>query len=621
MENVLTKSPVNEHADADTGLSISFGALAALGIFVLALVLRLADLNIIPMGVRETPDALSALRAVWPQTPGDPLAASSTAVFLAQAAGFTALGSSAFAARFVTALAGALVVLSPLLFQRKLGTSWSFALCVALAFSPTLLLASRASSADVWGLGLAALALYSFWRWSETRRPAWAIGGSAAGASLALLTGWSGLVLAAILLVSAWLAGLWERRADRFTFEGAEEDAPVPLLKAFPWLGALVISGLTITVAATAFMLYPAGLDSVAAALGGVVTHFAPLAGPLPAYALQVSLFYETTAWVLGITMALVLWRRGLLGPAERFLIVWLALGLVASLLFTAGPEQALWLSVPLAGLAARLIVELLRAADRAGSWIPYSARLISALVAAALLFIFTLAFQSFARALANAPAGDLASAPIDPASIILMGVMALFAGVVLVLGANLWDRRTVLDGAGLALVLFGGFASLGAGWNAAVPNAPDPVEPWHYAASSNDTILLSATLRELQDRQSSGFPSLPIAVQAAQDGELAWLVRDYRNATFVRDAREAAGAEVFLSDSAAVPDLGGAYVGQDFALTKSWSPRVLGLYQIPAWWSQRVVGPAARATTLISPATLWVRQDVYDGVDPNVRG
>lgn len=619
MLNILIAASRPKTDSETRDLSISLGALVALGIFALALVLRLVNLDSVPMSVRETPDALAALRAVWPQTPGDSLASSSAAVFLAQALGFTALGSGAGAARLITALLGAFLVVSPLLFQHKLGRGWSFAFSLTLLFSPTLLLASRSSSADVWGLAFAVLMLAAFWQWESTRRPGWGIASTTAGAALALLTGWSGLVLTLIFVAALGAARLWDRRADRFAFE-IEEPRP-PQLRAFPWLSALVIAGLAVTVTATAFMLYPAGLESVAAAVGGLFTRFAPLSGAQPASALQVSVFYETAAWALGITAALILARRGVLGLAERFLIAWLALGVLASLLFNAEPPQALWTSVPLAGLTARLIVELLRADERAGSWIPYPARWISAAVAGLLLFIFTLAFQSFARALATAPGGDLAAAPIDPASLILMGVMALFAAVVLVLGANLWDSRTVFTGAGLALAVFGGAASLGAGWHAASFNAADPVEPWHTTATSSDTALISDTLRQLQDRQSGGLPLLPISVQGAQDGVLAWLVRDYRNAVFVRDAREAAGAGVFLSDSAIEPELGGAYVGQGFTLTRTWSSQALGLAQIPAWWAQRVAGPMARASTITAPATLWVRQDVYDGVERPGRG
>ena len=613
MQNVMNGETHEAHP-VTAGWSVSVGTLMAIGLFVLALALRLIALDAIPMAVRETPDALAALRAVVPHTPGDPLTASSAAVFLAQAAAFMTMGSSEFAARFVTALAGACLVVTPLLFQRKLGTTWAFAFSLALVFSPTLLLASRQSAPLIWALVLNAVGLWALLRYRETAHNGFAVGGVTLLVAAALLTGWDGLILTAIILIAAFLA---LREKPELTDEPLEADLGQTEAHRFPWVAAVLVPLGVVVVASTAFMLYPAGLNAVAAAVGGVVERFAPLGGPLPLHALLVSVFYETAAWVLGMLAFFILQRRGLAGPAERFLIVWLALGTLGTFLFITGPEQALWVTVPLAGLVARLLVELLRADDRPGAWIPYRARFIAALVTGGLLLIFSLAFQSFARALAQAPAGQLSSAPVDATSVILMAVMALFAGVIAVLGTNLWDRRTVWSGVGLAFIVFGGFASLGSGWLAAAHLAEDPTEPWHFTATDNDTILLSATLKQLADRQSGGLPELPIAVQGAQNGVLAWLVRDYRFARFVQDAREAAGAEVFLAETAGQPDLGGPYVGQSFTLTRTWSPRGLSLNEVPAWWGQHMVYPGARAATFDTVAQLWVRQDVYDGVGP----
>lgn len=616
MQNVMS-GDMHEARQAGKMWTISYGALAAIGLFALALVLRLVALDAVPMSVRETPDALAALRAVWPNTPGDPLTASSTAVFLAQASAFMTLGSSEFAARFVTALAGACLVVSPLLFQRRLGASLAFAFSLALAFSPTLLLASRDSAPLIWALVLTTAGLWAFMRYREAQNDAFAVGGVTALVSAALLTGWAGLVLTIIVLAAVFLT-LRDRPQPAADMEVADaEENP----HHFPWVAALLVSLGVAAVASTAFMLYPAGLNSVASAAGGLAERFAPLGGQVPLHALLTSIFYETAAWLLGLIGFGVLLRRGQAGPVERFLIIWLGLGALASLLFAAGPEQALWMTVPLAGLAGRVLVELLRADDRPGSWIPYTARFLTALVTGALLFIFTLAFQSFARALAHAPSGQVAAAPIEATSLILMGVMVLFAGVIGVLGATLWDRRAIWSGVGLAVVVFGGFSSLGAGWHAAVSNANDPAEPWHFTATTAETAQLSVTLTLLQDRQTSGMAELPIAVQAPQNGVLAWLVRDYRYAEFVQDAREAAGSEVFLTETASQPELGASYVGQDFTLTRTWSPQALYLNEIPAWWTQRIVYPAARTSTLSTVGLLWVRQDIYDGVGPEGRG
>ncbi|MBL8145491.1 MAG: hypothetical protein JNL34_03825 [Anaerolineae bacterium] len=617
MQNVMSGETHEAHPVA-AGWSVSYGTLVAIGLFALALALRLIALDAIPMAVRESPDALAALRAVVPHTPGGSLTASSAAVFLAQASAFMTMGSSEFAARFVTALAGACLVLTPLLFQRKLGTSWAFAFGLALVFSPTLLLASRQSAPLIWALVLNAVGLWALMCYRETAHNGYALGGVTSLVAAALLTGWDGLILTVIVLIATFLA-LRERPepAD----EPVEADRDEAETHRFPWVAAVLVPLGVVAVAATAFMLYPAGLNAVAAAVGGVAERFSPLGGPVLLHALLASVFYETAAWLLGLIGFGVLARRGLAGPAERFLIVWLGLGVLASLFFVTGPEQSLWVTVPLAGLAGRLLVELLRADDRPGAWIPYRARFIAALVTGALLLIFSLAFQSFARALAQAPAGQLSAAPVDATSVILMAVMALFAGVIAVLGTNLWDRHTVWCGVGLAFIVFGGFASLGSGWLASVHLAEDPTEPWHFTATDNDTILLSATLKQLADRQSGGLPELPIAVQGAQNGVLAWLVRDYRFARFVQDAREAAGAEVFLAETAGQPDLGGPFVGQSFTLTRTWSPRGLSLNEVPAWWGQHMMYPGARAATFDTLTQLWVRQDIYDGAGPGERG
>ncbi len=619
MQNLLTHEAGEAHASPGLD-SVSLGALAAIGLFALALVLRLIDLDLVPMTIREAPNALAALRAVWPATPGDPLTSSSAAVFLAQAVGFTAFGSGAFAARFLTAVVGAAVVLAPLLFRRRLGLSWAFAFSVALVFSPTLLLAARESAPESWALASAAAALWAFDRWRVGGRAAWAIAGSVAGIALALLTGWGGSVLAGILLGAAALARAWGRRMVRFDLPPLGGES-APWWRAFPWAGALGYSALAVGLLATVFMLYPAGLNAVAAAIGDLAGRFAPLGGEAPASPLGTTLFYETTVWLLAIAAVIYLLRRDLVGAVERFLIAWLALGVIAALLFAAGPAQSLWIAPPLAGLVSRLLVDLLRTDDQPGSWVPGWARWVCALVTLALLLIFSMAFQSFARALAQAPGGELAAAPLDPASLILMAVMLLFAVIVAVLGVNLWNRRTVLLGVGLAIAAFGGVASLGAGWHAAVPNAGDPAEPWHFTASDFGAQSLTQTLEELQDRLSRGLTTMPLTVQAAPDGLLAWLVRDYPNAVFVRDAREAVGAQVFLSEALALPELGGAYVGQDFTLTRTWTARGLALTELPAWWAQRLVMPRARDTVLPATATIWVRQDVYDGTDANARG
>ena len=237
MQNVMNGETHEAHP-VTAGWSVSVGTLMAIGLFVLALALRLIALDAIPMAVRETPDALAALRAVVPHTPGDPLTASSAAVFLAQAAAFMTMGSSEFAARFVTALAGACLVVTPLLFQRKLGTTWAFAFSLALVFSPTLLLASRQSAPLIWALVLNAVGLWALLRYRETAHNGFAVGGVTLLVAAALLTGWDGLILTAIILIAAFLALREKAEPADEPIETEQEEGEA---HRFPWVAAVLV--------------------------------------------------------------------------------------------------------------------------------------------------------------------------------------------------------------------------------------------------------------------------------------------------------------------------------------------------------------------------------------------
>jgi hypothetical protein len=76
----------------------------------------------------------------------------------------------------------------------------------------------------------------------------------------------------------------------------------------------------------------------------------------------------------------------------------------------------------------------------------------------------------------------------------------------------------------------------------------------------------------DIADRETKGFPTMALTVEAPQDSVLAWLVRDFVNARFITDLQRSAWRRVVLVSSLVVPDLGGDYVGQDFTIEETWS-------------------------------------------------
>lgn len=593
-------------------------------VFGLAVVLRLADLNAVAISGSETHNALAAWRAAIPNASGDALVAGSPLLFILQTFSFSTLGGSEFVARMGVALLGAGLVITPVLFRPLLGKSQAAIFSILLALSPSLLAASRFSSPVIISLWLAVLLLWCVWQLSITRRGAYGIGAVTAAASLLFLSEAGGPILLLILAISAFAAVRWDRTANarRFDFEEVEssEQSNPSLVSAVPWGMAIAVAALVVFLGATVFVLYPAGLNSLGELLTGTIQGFLGRTGQPAAFPLFVSLFYEPFIWILGISGLIVIWRQDRLTLADRFLAVWLLLGTAASALFSGGSAaHALWTIIPLTGLTARLTAEMLRIDSDPSNWdIPIWARFAVAGVALALFAVFTLAIHDVGRALTYSASGQIWTAPVEPSSLILLLVVALFGAVSVFLAASLWSITTVLRGLGLALLCFGTLTSLGSGWRLSIPNAASPLEPWHLNATAGDLFLLTETLDEVADRQSNGFELMPLSLLTAQGSRVAWAARHFQNAEFIREPSEAIGDPVVVIDSNIVPDLGGPYVGQDFTTSREWSMNSLSAADLLSWWTKMEVSNSTMDTQIIQNAYLWLRQDIWQGSNNN---
>ncbi|MFN8452843.1 MAG: hypothetical protein U0521_30585, partial [Anaerolineae bacterium] len=91
-----------ERAPSTGWAGVSFELIAYGAILVLALVLRLAELDTTPIMASETHNALAAWRVIMPNAPGEPLIASSALLFALQSLSFSVLGGTELAARIAT---------------------------------------------------------------------------------------------------------------------------------------------------------------------------------------------------------------------------------------------------------------------------------------------------------------------------------------------------------------------------------------------------------------------------------------------------------------------------------------------------------------------------------------
>ncbi len=587
--------------------------IAYLAIAILALLLRLAELDTVPLTHGEAREALAAWRAVTPSAAGDSITASSVLNFAAQSLAFVTLGGSEAAARLGTVLAGVGLVLLPILFRDLLGVVRALIFSLLLLVSPVLLAASRLGSPAVWSMLAAGLLIWAVWRFQATRQSGYGIGAALALTALIALTESGGLILALILAGAAILTLLTH------PIEDDDEGSPPreSWIRAFPWSAAAGASALLMVIVGTSFLTYPVGLGAAGAALEGAVRGFFERAGFQPMLPTVTAIFYEPVMALLGAVALVIMLRAGTLNAVERFLTAWVIMGVFASLVFIgAQPAHALWLTIPLTALASYTAYRCVVVTTQDVVFgIPIWARWVTALLMIGLLFLVSIPFQDVARGLLRSL--DLTSLSVDPVSGILLMLSLMFLVVGYFLLSSLWDARTALCGMGLGLLIFGGITSLGAGWSISVTGAENPNQLWHSRVSSRDLFLLRSTLFDVAKRQGRGFAErTPIHALVPSDGVVAWMLRDFNGTVFIQDFSQAARqAVVILPDYGTTLDLGAPYVGQDFTVSRALGAQPFNTLDLPAWWSLgRSRAPVLRSEVVV----LWLRQDIYQGVPFN---
>lgn len=595
--------------------AISAEVVAYIALVMLALVLRIAQLDAVPMTTNEARQALAAWRTVYAEASGSPITPESPLLFALHSLSFTVLGASEFSARIWTVLANLGLLLSPLLFRDLLGRARTFMFCVLLTFSPVMLITARTDSAVVWTMLLVVVGLSALWRYRQTGQSRFAVGATVSLAGILFLTDPTGPFYALVILL-AGLFTFWLGVRELQT-EGDAEPATVSGWTQWPWMTALPIAILTVFLVGTQFMLYPAGLSAVGELLNAAVRGLTTSRPEIPSFfPLQISLFYEPFTVVLGVAAVVWLIRRDRFSVIDRFLAGLAIFGIALSIIYAGvGAEHALWLLIPLSGLASGLVAELLvKPADSLWWHAPEWSRWVLAIAMIALLGMFAVHGQALGRSLLF-----MADSPLDftqlsgSINVVWVIIIILFIIIGYFLAAGVWGVGMTTRGGLLGMLAFLLVTSLSGGWRTAVFSSADPVELWNRQAVSGDTTLLRRTLNELAERETSGFPKIPVAALAPDDGVVAWLLRDYPNARFITDITGGRLAEIVLLPTGFEnPDLGGSYVGQQFVITSTWDLRTLRFIDFPAWWLQR------RTRTVGIPSeemVLWVRQDIYDGV------
>lgn len=113
----------SDEAREGIAITISLEAVLYIVILIAAVILRLPDLDVIPLNQFEAREALAVFRTIDPEAVGTRLESQQPLAFAFNAVFMGIGGVESGAARAATALLGAVLCLMPILFRRWLGIS------------------------------------------------------------------------------------------------------------------------------------------------------------------------------------------------------------------------------------------------------------------------------------------------------------------------------------------------------------------------------------------------------------------------------------------------------------------------------------------------------------------
>ncbi|MCU0496857.1 MAG: glycosyltransferase family 39 protein [Anaerolineae bacterium] len=635
MQQTMTPTETTTSRATPQVWTLSLEGIVYLALIVLALVFRLAEIDSIPLTPAETADALAAWRTISPDGAPVPeeFTTDSPVLFTMQRIGFTLLGPTELAARLLTMLTGLALAFTPLLFRDRLGRTRTLLWVVLLAFSPIALLASRTSSPMIWASLAAVFGIYFFSRFWHTTNTVDGVLTIVAFGLLLLFSEPGGIVLGVILFGAAVIAVM--SHPDLMS-EGA---TPLAQVRQLPWVTGIPITILIVSAIATGFLTYTTGLSGIGEALNGFLSGWTQRPPNTPwVYPLFTSIYYEPFLAIFAIVGTFILVRQHTLTLIDRFLIGWVIMGIIASIFFVgASADHALWLTLPLAGLATHALLQCLITVRLPNLWENASedddinrlytvqvGKWIVALVSLGLLMMLALHLQIIARGLLETAdviafverlaSGGVRELQNSTLWLVITILLFLVSGL---LAASVWGNTTTLQGLGLGLLVFMLINGTAAAWSASVFDYDNPAELWHTHATAREAVLMRETMIQLADRETLGHRDLRITVVIdserglTRDGVLAWQLRDFRHTTFVETVEAARAAPIVLMpELEASPDLGGAYVGQRIYLTRNWDPGQLRGLDFLAWWFQRQVRETPQPQLTVM---LWVRRDIYE--------
>jgi uncharacterized protein (TIGR03663 family) len=565
-------------------------------IALMAVGLRLYNLDGRPMQAGEAAQALAAWRATQGLLQGSALGHSSPLLFTTDMFLFTLFGANDFLARLVPALSGALLVIWPYFLRQRLGRMGALVASFLLALSPSTLFFSRYLGGEIIVATCAVAMTWGLFSYLDQRQPKH-LYLAAAALGLALSAGAGAYTFILIVVTFALALALinrfagssesWQRISDAWRAVRGEKG----LLKNcgiwFVLIFVLVCTGL---------LLRLSGLQDGIDLFSGWLAAFQPQVGGQPwYYHLQLLLVYEPLILVFGLAAVVYLL---LLGRQRRdlfslFLAYWSAMAFLIYLVAGGrGPGDVLLIVLPLALLAGVFIGRLLDELVAKVSWLPEG---LFAVMACAIVVHLGLQLGGYAsRASRNYLLLALA------AGFVLIGL--------LVLCWISFGREPTLRAGGLVLLLTLTLLTVSTSCYLNYRRDSDPREIMVASPTSRAVFDLVETVETVSSRKSGDRRTIAVTVHQGAGPALGWYLRDFDKVKFVDRLIPSVDTPVVIAPAEEQePTLGANYSGQDFVLTSSWKPQGLSGSDLLEWLFYR----QARTPLQTDNVILWVKQEL----------
>jgi len=601
------------------GLTVEQAAWAVVGL--LAAAVRLAGLGIRPLSTAEATQALAAFRFTEGAAQTAP-AGTLPALFTANAVGFTLFGANDASARLLPALAGLILVLLPYGLRHRLGRGGALAAALLLAFSPLAVYASRtldgAGLVAACSLAVAAGMLH----YLDTLQPrslylaAGAVGlGLCAGPEF--LTALSILFLFGLAVYVAGRPGGGEPGQSRPGLPAAWWAAR---FQSGLWTRAALILAATWGLAATAFILHPAGLGHGADLIAAWAQSLWPAARDLLAggeaqravHPALLMLRYEPLILLLALA-ALAGFRRGAGGqqepaiPHRALLVFWAVLaGLFTLLPGQRSTANALLVVIPLALLAGEGIEQAWR---RLARWQPGGPvhSLWVAATALGLLVFFYLQLAAYGEASSTATISMAGITLNTTTSYLILAAVVLLLLAALTVAVGFWQGTRAVVTAGwlvaLAVLSLIGFKEM---WALNFAHAGDPRELMIGQSTAPEVRLFVQRLEALSLAQSGDRHTLPVTVETRTGPVVAWYLREFARQTLVEELTAPPDTYAAVTLAVTDPPIGETFRGQGFPLRSHWLPWGLWGQDLARW----LLFTAGSQPTVDQELVLWVASE-----------